>query len=191
MTAAVRPRPASDDFTPGPTLCSIILTQPSVASTPIPEPEGANELRSGDYTNHMASVTSDSGERDPLETTETASANSTDLESPRRVKLPVGCTAEQTSFGFRSNIVLTGDGFTIAAVCDLVTGEYVLHTKGPLAGPRTELVLRMLAERLGHLRTTPPGARRSQEGALRQLADLTGGTWFAYETVRDIRAPSS
>ena len=119
----------------------------------------------------------------PLRARVTIEAESTgelDVRWLDRVQLPHGTRVDYRDVGSRGDIIVSHGGKDMAAVCDLLSGEFVVSEPLRAEDPSAELLLRLLRNRLQHVRRTSE-ARRGREGALRPLARLTGGAWYPYE----------
>ena len=97
-----------------------------------------------------------------------------------RVRLPQAARVDYRDVGSRGDFVVTHGGNDIAAVCDLISGEFVASEPLGVGDPSAELLLRLLGSRLRHVDRASE-ARLGREGALRPLARLTGGAWYPYE----------
>ena len=100
--------------------------------------------------------------------------------------IPEAARIDYRTVGRRGDFVVTVGTTELVAVCDLDSGEYVIS--GQLGGDESAAALMrdLLRRRLQHLHEAPIESRQRFEGRLRSLADMSGGTWFAFETAFDL-----
>jgi len=138
-----------------------------------------------DYNQRMGEGEQGAGSASPRLTIEAAVGTRVELSWLDAVVVPEAARIDYRTIGRRGDFVVTVGAAELAAVCDLDSGEYVIS--GELGGDESAAALmrELLRRRLQHLHEAPIESRQRFEGRLRSLAEMSGGTWFAFETVID------
>lgn len=139
-----------------------------------------------DYNQHMGEGERGAGPGSPRLTIEATTGARVELSWLDAVVVPEAARIDYRTVGRRGDFVVTVGTAELVAVCDLDSGEYVIS--GQLGGDESAAALMrdLLRRRLQHLHEAPIESRQRFEGRLRSLADMSGGTWFAFETVFDL-----